>query len=96
MLECYLSVLSDLLVLAIVASATHLKHTKTLQPTVLYSKSLSAVAIVVHFLTLKSGAGSFICHSCGTKGKDIIAFLERRYQLTFKEAIEKLINEWRM
>ena len=45
---------------------------------------------------IHSQTGSFICHSCGTKGKDIIAFLERRYQLTFKEAIEKLINEWRM
>lgn len=40
--------------------------------------------------------GSFICHSCGNKGKDIIAFLEKRYQLTFKEAIQKLISEWRV
>ena len=54
-LKWHLSVLPDLLVLAIVASATHLKHTKTLQSAVLYSKSISAAAIVVHFLTLKSG-----------------------------------------
>lgn len=43
---------------------------------------------------INTETGSFICHSCGNKGGDIIAFVERKYQLPFREAFQKLITEW--
>ena len=44
---------------------------------------------------INTETGGFICHSCGNKGGDIIAFVRMKYQLPFKEAVQKLINEWR-
>ncbi len=38
--------------------------------------------------------GAFKCFSCGTKGGDIIAFIQQRDGLSFPEAMEKLTNEW--
>lgn len=39
-------------------------------------------------------SGSYICFSCGVKGGDILSFTQVRYGLSFKEAMEKLRNEW--
>ncbi len=38
--------------------------------------------------------GAFTCFSCGTKGGDIIAFIQQRDGLSFPEAVQKLSNEW--
>lgn len=38
--------------------------------------------------------GAFNCFSCGTKGGDIIAFIQQRDGLSFPEALNKLTNEW--
>lgn len=43
---------------------------------------------------INTETGGFICYSCGNKGGDIIAFIEKKYQIPFKEAVQKLINEW--
>lgn len=40
--------------------------------------------------------GSFICFSCGEKGSDIIAYMQKKYDLPFKDALEKLAYEWRV
>lgn len=39
-------------------------------------------------------SGAFICFSCGTKGGDIIAFIQQRDGLSFPEAMQKLTDEW--
>jgi DNA primase len=38
--------------------------------------------------------GAFTCFSCGTKGGDIIAFIQQRDGLSFPGAVQKLLNEW--
>jgi CHC2 zinc finger len=38
--------------------------------------------------------GAFTCFSCGTKGSDIIAFIQHRDGLNFSEAVQKLTDEW--
>ncbi|MBS0587035.1 MAG: hypothetical protein JSS37_03565 [Proteobacteria bacterium] len=38
--------------------------------------------------------GAFICFSCGTKGGDIVAFIQKRDGLSFPEAVQRLSNEW--
>ncbi|SEF42698.1 CHC2 zinc finger domain-containing protein [Nitrosomonas ureae] len=38
--------------------------------------------------------GAFICFSCGTKGGDIIAYIQQRDGLSFPEAVQKLSTEW--
>lgn len=38
--------------------------------------------------------GAFTCFSCGTKGGDIIAFIQYRDGLGFPDAVQKLTNEW--
>ena len=40
--------------------------------------------------------GAFICFSCGEKGGDIIAYVRKKYDLSFRESLEKLSNEWRV
>jgi len=40
--------------------------------------------------------GAYACFSCGTKGGDIISFAQKKYDLSFKEAILKLKYEWRV
>ena len=39
-------------------------------------------------------SGAFVCFSCGSKGGDIIAFIQQRDGLSFLEALNKLFNEW--
>jgi DNA primase len=34
--------------------------------------------------------GGFFCFSCGEKGGDVVAFVQRRYNLTFPEALKRL------
>ncbi|MGE4574510.1 CHC2 zinc finger domain-containing protein [Parachlamydia sp.] len=41
-------------------------------------------------------SGAYICFSCGVKGGDIIDFLQKKCHLSFKEAVEKLKDEWRI
>jgi DNA primase len=41
-------------------------------------------------------SGGFICFSCGMKGGDIISFVEKKYGLSFSEALKMLANEWRV
>jgi len=38
--------------------------------------------------------GAFLCFSCGSKGGDIIAFIQQRDGLSFPEAVQKLSSEW--
>lgn len=38
--------------------------------------------------------GGFNCFSCGTRGGDIIAFIQQRDGLSFPDAVHKLTNEW--
>ncbi len=37
--------------------------------------------------------GAYCCHSCGSKGGDIIAFLMERDGLTFREALSRLAQD---
>ncbi|MGA8165043.1 MAG: CHC2 zinc finger domain-containing protein [Waddliaceae bacterium] len=41
-------------------------------------------------------SGAFNCFSCGEKGGDIITYMQKKYNLSFREALEKLGNEWRI
>lgn len=41
-------------------------------------------------------SGAYKCFSCGTKGSDIIAFTMTKYNLSFYEALQQLVNEWRV
>ena len=38
--------------------------------------------------------GAFKCWSCGAKGGDIIAFLQKKEGIGFVEVLERLGNEW--
>jgi DNA primase len=40
--------------------------------------------------------GAFRCFSCNAKGGDIITFIQKKYEMSFKEAIEKLKADWRL
>lgn len=39
--------------------------------------------------------GAYKCFSCGIGGGDVIDFLCKRHQLSFKEAISELSHAWR-
>jgi DNA primase len=39
-------------------------------------------------------SGAFTCFSCGEKGGDIITYIQKKYDLSFREVLEKLGNEW--
>ena len=41
-------------------------------------------------------SGAFICFSCGMRGGDIITYTQKKYNLSFREALQKLQNEWRV
>ncbi len=41
-------------------------------------------------------SGAFTCFSCGEKGGDIIAYVQKKYDLPFRGALERLVNEWRV
>jgi DNA primase len=45
---------------------------------------------------IHSDHGSFRCFSCDAKGGDIISFIQKKYEMSFKEAIEKLKSDWRL
>lgn len=38
--------------------------------------------------------GAFTCFSCGSKGADIITFIQLRDGLSFTEALRKLAEDW--
>ena len=38
--------------------------------------------------------GAFVCFACGTKGGDIIAFIQQRDGLSFPDATRKLADDW--
>lgn len=40
--------------------------------------------------------GGYKCFSCGAKGGDIIAFIQQKYSLSFREALCKLQSDWRV
>lgn len=41
-----------------------------------------------------TGTGQFMCFSCGTRGADVIAFVQRRYALSFVDALAHLASAW--
>ena len=45
---------------------------------------------------INSLSGAFRCFSCDANGGDIISFVQKKYEITFRDALEKLINEWRV
>ena len=47
-------------------------------------------------MSVNLNSGGFICHACGAKGGDIIAFEMQRCRLSFKEALTKLSKDWRL
>jgi DNA primase len=38
--------------------------------------------------------GQFHCFSCGVKGQDVIAFVQTRYSLSFRETLALLASAW--
>ncbi len=38
--------------------------------------------------------GAFMCFSCGTRGTDVIAFVQRRHSVSFLEACRLLCDAW--
>jgi DNA primase len=38
--------------------------------------------------------GAFRCFSCDAKGGDIITFVQKKYEISFLEAIKKIQSEW--
>lgn len=38
--------------------------------------------------------GGFVCFSCAAKGADIIAFTQRRYAVSFPDALRRLAELW--
>ena len=38
--------------------------------------------------------GAFKCFSCGAAGGDIIAFIRKKYAVTFVDALKKLSSDW--
>lgn len=38
--------------------------------------------------------GAFVCFACGTKGGDIIAFIQQRDGLSFTDAMQKIADNW--
>ncbi|MDB2613616.1 CHC2 zinc finger domain-containing protein [Chlamydiales bacterium] len=38
--------------------------------------------------------GCYQCFSCGAKGADFVSFIMEKYDLSFKEALMKLVKEW--
>ena len=43
---------------------------------------------------IHAGTGAYKCFSCGAGGNDIIDFVERRYDLSFREAVRQLASAW--
>lgn len=45
---------------------------------------------------IHSDSGAFRCFSCDAKGGDIITFTQKKYDIPFKESLEKLKSDWRL
>ncbi len=45
---------------------------------------------------IHSDNGAFRCFACDAKGGDIITFTQKKYEMSFKEAIKKLQSDWRL
>jgi DNA primase len=45
---------------------------------------------------IHSDNGAFRCFACDAKGGDIISFVQKKYEMSFREAIEKLKSDWRL
>lgn len=45
---------------------------------------------------IHSAHGAFCCFLCDAKGGDINSFIQKKYEMSFKEAIEKLKSDWRL
>lgn len=45
---------------------------------------------------VNTNSGAFRCHSCGTGGGDVIAFVMQRDGLPFVKALQHLIQDWRI
>ncbi len=43
---------------------------------------------------VNTATGAYKCFSCGAGGGDIIAFMMERDSLTFREALQKLADDW--
>lgn len=41
-------------------------------------------------------SGGFMCFSCGAKGGNIIAYTQKKYEISFRETLLKLAKEWRV
>src|SRR5215469_687472 len=50
-----------------------------------FHESSSKASFVVNLDT-----GGFFCFSCGEKGGDVLAFVQRRYNLSFPDALKRL------
>ncbi len=38
--------------------------------------------------------GGFMCFACGAKGADVIAFVQRRHAVAFRDALQMLVDAW--
>lgn len=45
---------------------------------------------------IHANGGGYKCFSCGASGGDIIVFIQKKYSLSFREALCKLQNDWRL
>ncbi len=43
---------------------------------------------------INSLKGAFKCFSCGASGGDIIAYTQKKYEISFLEACQRLCKEW--
>jgi len=41
-----------------------------------------------------TGTGAFTCYSCGARGGDVIAYVQRRHALSFVDALAHLADAW--
>jgi len=41
-------------------------------------------------------SGGYCCFSCQAKGGDILDFTQKKHGLSFKDAVQKLIRDWRV
>jgi len=43
---------------------------------------------------VNADSGAYLCFSCGAKGADVIAFVQRRHAVAFPEAVRMLADAW--
>lgn len=44
---------------------------------------------------INTETGAYKCHSCGVGGGDVIDFTMRKYELSFSDALQAIVREWR-